>query len=67
MCIENYEENFGSFNETKAPKNASMELLIELHYQLSDMNTRLNEFDFSFLQQILFLSETEIRRQMALK
>lgn len=64
MCLENYYDKIDSPNEYEATQNASMELLIELHYQLSDINERLNDFDYRFLQQILKLSEMEIKRQM---
>lgn len=62
MSLEN---DLKSPNQNEDSKNSSLELLIELHYQLSDMNIRLSEFDYSFLQQILKLSELEIKRQMA--
>lgn len=64
MCLENYIDKFSAPNEYEETKNASMELLIDLHYQLSDINERLNDFDYRFLQQILKLSEMEIKRQM---
>jgi len=65
MCLENNQDNLKSPNQNETNTNSSIELLIEMHYQLSDMNTRLSEFDYSFLQQILKLSELEIKRQMA--
>lgn len=65
MCLENYMDKLNSPNNYEVTEDASMELLIELHYQISDMNYRLNEHDYSFLKQILILSEMEIRRQMA--
>lgn len=64
MCLENYMDKLSSTNEYEETKNASMELLIELHYQVSDINARLSDFDCRFLQQILKLSEMEIKRQM---
>lgn len=65
MSLENDQNDLKSPNQNEDSKNSSLELLIELHYQLSDMNIRLSEFDYSFLQQILKLSELEIKRQMA--
>lgn len=65
MSFENDQNDLKSPNQNEDSKNSSLELLIELHYQLSDMNIRLSEFDYSFLQQILKLSELEIKRQMA--
>lgn len=65
MCMEKYEDDLASLRDETVHKSASIELLVELHYQVSDMNYRLSEFDYSFLKQILKLSEMEIKRQMA--
>lgn len=64
MCLETYKDTLSSTYENERYQNASIELLVELHYQVSDMNYRLSEFDCSFLKQILKLSEMEIKRQM---
>lgn len=65
MSADTFKNN--EFNTTPGHehKNAALEILIDLHYQLSDMNHRLNGFEFDFLQQILSLSELEVRRQMS--
>ena len=65
MFNTNIDSNYYSkMNDIYSREKESIEILINIHYELSDIKQRLEGQNMTFLQKMLQLSEMEIQMRM---
>lgn len=58
------EYHYSNNENNRTEENETIEMLINIHYELSDLKHRLEGKNLSFLQKMLDLSEMEIQMRM---